>query len=519
MNAVDSYWIPIGILEISYLQFGHTKLATTKQMQPTKSSTRPSAAVDPMTQQRLPEDLESNASGYVVGISLLQQRGIEVRRNRVNWRSYLQSQMISEEEFAMITKLDAATQDERARLLDEQGGDVVRIVHDLMHHISKDQTVQYLLTMLDDWLQEDKSRVELFREFARKNKQSVFRMFLHIMNRPDPFIVHQASRIVAKIACWSRPLMDGTELQFYLTWLRDQLRSPANEYMQTTARCLQMMLRVDEYRRAFASVDGISTIVNVLSGNVNFQIQYQLIFCLWCMTFNNDLAHAMIRYNVVPYLADILADSSKEKVSRIILATFRQLVERAQSEKLLQQEYAVAMVHGKVLKNLKLLGDRKFDDPDIKDDIEFLEEQLLASVQDLSSLEEYVAELKSGRLEWSPVHKSEIFWRENAEKFNDRKYELLKILIHLLESSKDPLVLSVAAHDIGEFVRHYPRGKQVIEKLGGKTLCMQRLAHDDPNVRYQALLAVQKLMVHNWEYLGKQLEKDTGLGGSGLRVM
>lgn len=63
-------------------------------------------------------------------------------------------------------------------------------------------------------------------------------------------------------------------------------------------------------------------------------------------------------------------------------------------------------------------------------------------------------------LEWSPVHKSAKFWRENAQRLNEKNYELLRILIHLLDTSKDPLVLSVASFDIGEYVRHYPRGKQ-----------------------------------------------------------
>lgn len=37
---------------------------------------------------------------------------------------------------------------------------------------------------------------------------------------------------------------------------------------------------------------------------------------------------------------------------------------------------------------------------------------------------------------------------------------LFRILIKILETSSDPLVLCVAAHDIGEYVRHYPRGKK-----------------------------------------------------------
>ena len=118
------------------------------------------------------------------------------------------------------------------------------------------------------------------------------------------------------------------------------------------------------------------------------------------------------------------------------------------------------MVQCKVMKQLEFLEQRKFEDEDIQADIEFLKEKMEMSLQDLSSYDEYVTEIRSGRLEWSPVHRSEKFWRENAHKLNDANYELLKILIHHLETSHDPLVLSVACFDLGEYVRHYQRGKQ-----------------------------------------------------------
>ena len=48
--------------------------------------------------------------------------------------------------------------------------------------------------------------------------------FLNLLNRPNGFIVNMTSRIIAKIACWSQELMDRSDLQFYLTWLKDQLK-------------------------------------------------------------------------------------------------------------------------------------------------------------------------------------------------------------------------------------------------------------------------------------------------------
>lgn len=125
------------------------------------------------------------------------------------------------------------------------------------------------------------------------------------------------------------------------------------------------------------------------------------------------------------------------------------------------RENAITLVQCKVLKHLEILqqSGQKFDDPDIIDDIEFLYQKLQESIQDLSSFDEYSTEVRSGRLEWSPVHTTEKFWRENAARLNEKNYELLKILIRLLEASNEPMVLTVAAHDIGEYVRHYPRGK------------------------------------------------------------
>lgn len=95
-----------------------------------------------------------------------------------------------------------------------------------------------------------------------------------------------------------------------------------------------------------------------------------------------------------------------------------------------------------------------------------------------STYDEYNSELQSGHLSWTPVHESDMFWKENATKLNDGNHQQLKyvsrvsspptsykppqcrVLVELLKNSQDPLVLAVASHDIGQYVKHYPRGKK-----------------------------------------------------------
>merc|ERR1719151_214772 len=217
--------------------------------------------------------------------------------------------MISQEDFSVISRLDSGDQASRDKVAKEAPQQCAKTLYNLLGHISKDQTIQYLLTLVDDFLQEDKNRVTIFRDYTKKRRESVWAHFLNLLNRPDTFIQNMTARIVAKMACWSPPgeLMGGSDLQYFLTWLKDQMRMQQNEYVQSVARCLQMMLRIDDYRHAFVAVDGIATIVSVLAGRVNFQIQYQLTFCLWVLSFNVEVATKLNKYGVIPILSDVLS--------------------------------------------------------------------------------------------------------------------------------------------------------------------------------------------------------------------
>jgi len=65
-------------------------------------------------------------------------------------------------------------------------------------------------------------------------------------------------------------------------------------------------------------------------------------------------------------------------------------------------------------------------------------------------------------------------------------------------------VHAIAAYELVEFARFHPRGKIIIQQLGLKIPLMGLMDDKDPEVKKNALLAVQKLMVTNWEYISAE---------------
>ncbi len=45
-------------------------------------------------------------------------------------------------------------------------------------------------------------------------------------------------------------------------------------------------------------------------------------------------------------------------------------------------------------------------------------------------------------------------------RLNEHGHALLRTLVGVLKESQNPVAIAVAAHDLGEYVRYYPRGKK-----------------------------------------------------------
>lgn len=63
-------------------------------------------------------------------------------------------------------------------------------------------------------------------------------------------------------------------------------------------------------------------------------------------------------------------------------------------------------------------------------------------MQVLSNFDKYRRDLTSQSLDWSPMHTSDVFWRENIDKFEERDFAVLRQLLKLLEDNR---VVSSAA--------------------------------------------------------------------------
>lgn len=197
-------------------------------------------------------------------------------------------------------------------------------------------------------------------------------------------------------------------------------------------------------------------------------------------------------FGTITELLNICKSSNKEKIPRLCIGTWRNFLNVC-------PKIAIpVMIGARIFQFLDSSSVKKISDEEVLTDIGVLKEKLNIAIQNLNSLDEYVSELQSGILTWSPPHQSDLFWKENASRLEANDYEILRILTSMLEFDNDPQILAIVANDIGMYVTHHPAGRKSLEILGTKSRIMALFYHSDAEVRYQALSAMQKYMKNMW---------------------
>ncbi|KAI0430931.1 armadillo-type protein [Xylaria sp. FL1042] len=235
-----------------------------------------------------------------------------------------------------------------------------------------------------------------------------------------------------------------------------------------------------------------------LSGGVGIQLLYHVLLVLWQLSFESeDIGDEMNdEYDVVLLYTQLLRLSPKEKTTRLILSTLHNLLEANPSTLL------PTAVLARLPALLQNVAGRHLTDPDLQEDLDKLKEMLEEYQKTKTTFDEYVAEVQSGHLRWSPPHRHQVFWTENARKILE--YENGEIPRKMADIMKKPwendkAVLAIACNDIGCLVKEVPEKRHQLEKLGLKGRIMELMQDSDENVRWESLRALGGWLKYSFE--------------------
>ncbi|KAF3067048.1 V-type proton ATPase subunit H [Daldinia childiae] len=235
-----------------------------------------------------------------------------------------------------------------------------------------------------------------------------------------------------------------------------------------------------------------------ISGGVGLQLLYHVLLVLWQLSFEaedigNDLDD---EYDIILLYTQLLRLSPKEKTTRLLLSTLYNFLEANPSTLL------PTAVLARLPALLQNFSGRHLTDPDLQEDLEKLKEMLEEYQKTKTTFDEYVAEVQTGHLRWSPPHRHQVFWVENARKILEfENGEIPRKLADIMKKpwENDKAVLAIACNDVGCLVKEVPEKRYQLEKLGLKTRIMELMQDSDENVRWESLRALGGWLKYSFE--------------------
>mmetsp|Transcript_19153 Transcript_19153/g.57841 ORF Transcript_19153/g.57841 Transcript_19153/m.57841 type:complete len:476 (+) Transcript_19153:322-1749(+) len=439
-----------------------------------------------------------------------------VLRRDIPWSTYMSARLLDDKNLQLIRKFDKKSDDVQDALLKEDGAAYVETFMAVLRNVTKEETVQYVLAHLDNIITADPERTKLFHpQRALTGGPDPYTLFLRLLQRNDWFTQSHASKLLARIlnarpdkkAASSAPgsavsaAEEGVQATqvAYVEWLCSQLRRPSHPTHSVPAVVgdLAVALQDPPMRLLYTRAGGVQLLAPILEGAAttgmaappNQQLLYDAGVATWELTFHEPAVKLMPPCGIPAGLVALVRGGVKEKVVRAGLLALKNLLGAA------GLDLAPTLLDLGLHKLLALRSLQSWEDDDIPTLLSGLDEVLRDRIQVLSNFEMYKKEVMSGQLDWTPMHTSDQFWRENIGKFEEKDFQVLKLLLKLVDSSSDPRTLAVACHDLGCFIQHFPAGKGIVTSLHGKEAVLRLVGHQDGAVQKQALLASQKILL------------------------
>ncbi|KDP39537.1 hypothetical protein JCGZ_02557 [Jatropha curcas] len=420
----------------------------------------------------------------------------QVLKRDIPWETYMVTKLISGTDLQLLRRYDNRSESYRAQLLDDDGPAYVRVFVSILRDIFKEETVEYVLALIDEMLTANPKRARLFHDkllwkgnwYVQEKSCKI--LALIVSARPktqDGFIANgEASNSKRKITTINDVLKGLVE------WLCAQLKKPSHPSrgVPTAVSCLATLLKEPVVRSSFVQVDGLKLLIPLISPastQQSIQLLYETCLCVWLLSYYEPAIEYLATSRTLPRLVEVVKSSTKEKVVRVIVLTFRNLLSKG--------TFGAQMVDLGLPHIVQSLKAQAWSDEDLLEALNQLEEGLRDNIKKLSSFDKYKQEVLLGHLDWSPMHKDPIFWRENINNFEENDFQILRVLITILDTSNDPRALAVGCFDLSQFIQYHPAGRIIVTDLKAKERVMKLMNHENAEVTKNALLCIQRLFL------------------------
>jgi V-type H+-transporting ATPase subunit H len=433
----------------------------------------------------------------------------QVLNRDIPWETYMSTKLISGTSLQLLRRYDHRSESQRAQLLDDDGPAYVRVFVRVLRDIFKEDTVEYVLALIDEMLTANPKRARLFHDNALADDDT-YEPFLRLLRKGNWFVQEKSCKILALIvsvrpknqsgvasngeaSSEKKPFTSIDDVLIGLVkWLCEQLKKPSHPTrgVPTAINCLSTLLKEPVVRSSFVQADGVKLLVPLIcpaSTQQSIQLLYETCLCIWLLSYYEPAIEYLATSRTLPRLIDVVKSSTKEKVVRVVVLTLKNLMSKG--------TLGAQMVDLQLPQVVQSLKAQAWSDEDLLDALNSLEEGLKDNIKKLSSFDKYKQEVLLGNLDWSPMHKDPIFWRENITNFEEHDFQILRVLLTILDTSNDPRTLAVACFDISQFIQCHPAGRIIVTDLKAKERVMKLMNHESAEVTKNALLCIQRLFL------------------------